>query len=190
MFPEAQQEKLLVHEVGDELVIYDQERQHAHRLNRTAALLWRHCDGETSIAALAAVLARELGLPADESLVWLTLDQLDKSRLLRERMPRKGIPAAMTRRQLVRRLGLTGALAVLAPVVRTIAAPAPATAQSLEPGSARCCRYMNAPGGSCGTLIRCTSGQSCDGTANGGCPAPVSGCAFMMCANVTGCTAC
>ena len=78
MLPEARRDRLLIQEVGEELVVYDRERHRIHRLNRTAALVWHHCDGRTSVSDLAALLARELNLPADEGLVWLILDWLEK----------------------------------------------------------------------------------------------------------------
>ena len=60
--------------------------------------------------------------PADESLVWLSLDRLERARLLEER---EAAPATPSRRELVRRLAL---VAATLPVVATILAPTPAEA--------------------------------------------------------------
>jgi hypothetical protein len=46
-------------------------------LNRTAAIVWRSCDGQNTIAELVELLGEEIGDLADEDLVMLTLDSLD-----------------------------------------------------------------------------------------------------------------
>ena len=70
MFPETARDEVLIEALGDELVVYDLVRHRAHCLNKSAALVWRHCDGKTTIAELAKLLQKELGLPdLDEDLV-------------------------------------------------------------------------------------------------------------------------
>lgn len=130
MLPEARKDKLLVQQVGDELVVYDQERHKAHRLNRTAAFVWRHCGSQRTAAEVAVLLESELNVPANEELVWWTLNRLDKAHLLQEHMTRPTEAASISRRQVVRRLGLVGGLAVLLPVVTSIVAPTPVMASS------------------------------------------------------------
>ncbi|MCS6860092.1 MAG: PqqD family protein [Abditibacteriales bacterium] len=130
MLPEARKDKLLVQDVGDELVVYDQERHRAHRLNRTAAFVWRHCDSQKTAAEVAALLESELNVPANEELVWWTLNRLDKARLLQEPLAQPAEAASISRRQVVRKLGLVGGLALLLPVVTSIVAPTPAMAAS------------------------------------------------------------
>jgi hypothetical protein len=129
MYPEARQDRLLIEEVLDEVVVYDQDRNRAHRLNRTAALVWRHCDGRTSVEELAALLRKALDLPAEERLVWVALDQLGKAHLLRDPVLRPAEQAGVSRREAIRRLGLGAAGALLVPVVTSISAPTPAMAQ-------------------------------------------------------------
>jgi hypothetical protein len=193
MRPQARQDQLLMREVGDELVVYDQERHRAHRLNRTAALVWRHCDGQTTVAELAELLHHEFNLPANEEVIWLALDRLEKAHLLQERLPRSTKAAGVSRRQVMRRLGRTAAVALL-PVVATLVAPTPAMAQTVQPGQAQCCRYAPAvQGGTCGTQTRCFSNQQCvpnDPNGRQGCPAPASGCKWDSCTNVTSCSGC
>src|SRR4051794_24438190 len=103
MHPKAREEGLLVEELADETMVYDQKRHKAHCLNRTAALVWRHCDGQTSVSQLVTLL-RKLELPAEEELVWLALDRLEKAHLLQDRpaRPMEGI----SRRQVMRKLGM------------------------------------------------------------------------------------
>jgi hypothetical protein len=123
MRPEARIEGLLVEEVGDELVIYDVQRHRAHRLNRSAALVWRSCDGHKTVAELTRSLQQELSPAADKNLVCRAVHRLGKARLLRE--PASGSAGAprMTRRQALSRLGRTAALAFLVPAVTSITAP-------------------------------------------------------------------
>lgn len=130
MVPRAREDRLVVHELPDEVLVYDLDRHKAHCLNRTAALVWRHCDGQTSVAEMAALLQKELKLPADETVVWLALDGLGKAHLLRERMRPPAGPAPLSRRELMRRLGLGGGLSVLLPVVISIVAPTAVQAAS------------------------------------------------------------
>src|SRR5919202_6081381 len=84
LMPHARTDQLVVSEVDDEVLVYDRTRDRAHCLNRTTALVWRHCDGRTTIEALAARLQGELGAPVEAEVVWLALRQLDRAHLLRE----------------------------------------------------------------------------------------------------------
>src|SRR5437667_9558450 len=65
-----------------EIMVYDTERRRAHTLNRTAHLIWRRCDGQTSVAELATRLQQELNTPAAEEVVRLGLDSLRRAHLL------------------------------------------------------------------------------------------------------------
>lgn len=126
MRPDARQEQLLIEEVGEDLVVYDLQRHRVHQLNRTAALVWRNCNGRKTVADLTKVLQHELNPAVDESLVRKALDQLGKARLLQEALPRS---AGLTRRQALGKFGRVAALAILAPAVTSITAPTPLRAQ-------------------------------------------------------------
>jgi hypothetical protein len=130
MLPQARHDRLLVQQVGDELVVYDQEWHRAHRLNRSAAVIWSHCDGRTSAAELAELLTRELNLPVDERVVRLALDQLEQARLLQERSAQPADIVGIPRRHVIRRLELTAGLAFCVPMVESIVAPTPPMAQN------------------------------------------------------------
>lgn len=124
----ARSEKLIVKELGDDLVVYDETDDAAHELNAAAAAVWRRCDGETDVETIAKELETELGLPADGEVVSLAIAELSRAKLL-EPVEAPAAPV-VSRRQLVRRLGLTGAAVMLLPLVETIVAPTPAMAQS------------------------------------------------------------
>jgi hypothetical protein len=179
MSPQARQDGLLVQEVGGELVIYDQQRNHIHSLNPTTALVWRHCDGQTSISRIAALLAEERGLAADEDLVWLALEQLQAARLLQEPLPQIGAAARVSRREMIARLKSIGALSFILPVITSITAPSPAMAQYPDvPGCGGDCELdsdcTSTPGS--GATCVCESGHC---TVAGGPPMPTITCAIL-----------
>jgi len=116
----ARQKDLVVQELPDEVMVYDLKRHKAHCLNKTAALVWHHCDGETTVTEMASLLASEVGSPIDEEVVWYALDKLGKAELL-EAKPDLPIKGGMSRRRMMRRLGV-GAMAAL-PVVMSLVSP-------------------------------------------------------------------
>jgi hypothetical protein len=128
MNPKARKDDLLMEEVADELVVYDQQRQLAHTLNRTAALVWRRCDGQRSIADLAELLRADLDPVADEDLVLVAIDRLEAAHLLEGPFERTADQARTSRRQAVRKLGRVGVLTLLLPAVTTLVTPTPAQA--------------------------------------------------------------
>jgi hypothetical protein len=124
--PQARSEQMLSTELPDGLLVYDLERDQGHFLNHTAALIWRSCDGQTSITELAQLLT-ERELPRDEEVIWLALQRLAKANLLCEPVPL--LAAGISRRRAIRKLGLAG-LAALLPAVVSLTAPTPAMAAS------------------------------------------------------------
>lgn len=164
--PQARDEGLVIHELADETLVYDLERHRAHALNRTAAWVWRHADGRTSVAEMAALLQHELGILSGEDAVWLALDRLGRARLLRKRMPWPQNETLTSRRELVRMLVGAGGLAL----VTSISAPAAASTASWIPDSA--CVKNGGPHGKCCSgsrkLCSCNGGGnncSCNGAA-------------------------
>ncbi|MFY9609930.1 MAG: PqqD family protein [Blastocatellia bacterium] len=133
--PRARQNALVVQELAEELLVYDQERFKAHCLNRTAALVWKHCDGKKTTKEIALAVEREAGSPVSEEVVWLALGQLGKSRLLTERVI-SPVAAGISRREVIRRVGIAAAVAL--PVVTSIVAPKAAQAANCKPASQGC----------------------------------------------------
>jgi hypothetical protein len=156
--PLARRHSLIVRQLNDETLVYDSETDRSHCLNAISAFVWRNCDGKTSTKQLAQRMIREFHLQADENAVekvaHLALDQLFRERLLDETTP---IPqlATVTRRKLVRDLGL--ALALL-PLITSIISPTAVEAAT--------CR---SPGEPCSTPAQCCSGL-CSGTTCAGAP--------------------
>ena len=139
--PKAKTERLIVREIDGETLVYDRSRDAASCLNEFAARVWRECDGETSVAEIAAALGE------DERAVWLALHQLTKAQLLTEAIAfPPDMSAAKSRREVAGRLGL-GAAAVVASIV----APMPAQAASCGARVSRCTPAQSPP--CCGYLL-------------------------------------
>jgi hypothetical protein len=156
MFPKARQEKLTVRELASETLVYDHERNKAHCLNRAAVLVWRHCDGQTSLADLARMLHDRLHVCEAEAMVRLALEQLSRRHLLEEPvLPLTG-PARLSRRDLLKQLA---AAAVALPLVMTLTAPKARAQVSMtacltkQEGDA-CIRGSNTAGSCCGGICK------------------------------------
>jgi hypothetical protein len=154
MNPLARKEKLTIRELPDEAVIYDLERNKMHCLNRTAVLIWKHCDGRHDPAALAAILTRELLLSADEAAAAtrLALDQLGRRHLLTAAVSEPPDDERLSRREALRKIAVTAA-AVL-PLVMTLKAPSVAWAANAA--------------GTCFIDGDCAKGQTCKGAIQPG----------------------
>ena len=124
-------DELIVEELPDELMIYDPARNKAFCLNQTAAFVWNHCDGTKTIAELAKLMRQRMGKAGNKEVVRYALDALAKDGLL---APSTILPAsgsAVTRRNLMRKLG-AGAAAALPLIIVLIVSPANAHASSIE----------------------------------------------------------
>ena len=152
-FPSARREGIISKELDGEVLIYDRERDKAHCLNSTAALVWQHCDGRSSVTDLARAVSKRLGGAVDEMVIELALKQLSRDHLLAERYVSSPVAADLSRRALVRRLGVA---AVLLPLITTITAPTALAGTSdclglgaACPGALPCCGATTCQGGVC-----------------------------------------
>ncbi|HJQ27098.1 MAG TPA: PqqD family protein [Blastocatellia bacterium] len=121
ILPAAREEGLIIQEMADEVLVYDRERYKAHCLNKTAALVWRHCDGKTTVADIARLVGDELQLPVGEEVVWLGVEQLQKAHLLSDGAHRLRAQGGMSRRRALQKLGWAAAVGL--PLVTSIIAP-------------------------------------------------------------------
>ncbi|HVF92220.1 MAG TPA: PqqD family protein [Blastocatellia bacterium] len=151
--PRARRDGLVIRSLPEEVLIYDLHRHKAHCLNGSAAIIWNHCDGKTTIEQMAGLLEEALENPVDEEMVRYGLDQLEKAHLLvagAERPRRE----RMTRREAARKIGLAALVGL--PLVTSILTPTVAQAAS--------CRAGGQP---CGTSVQCCSGL-CSGSVCAG----------------------
>jgi Coenzyme PQQ synthesis protein D (PqqD) len=146
--PLARKEGLIVRELPDEVLVYDRDRDKAHCLNQTAALVWKYCDGKTTVSGMTRRLEQDLNAKAvDENIVWFALSQLSKDHLLEDDVVPPSLMAGLSRRQMVRTLGLAAVIAV--PLVTSIVAPTPAQASSLGGTGAPCSSPAQCSGPGC-----------------------------------------
>src|SRR5215468_4185899 len=105
MKPEKRRDGLVVKELPEEILVYDLERHKAHCLNPAAAFVFKHANGERTVAELTRLLRREVSPSADPSWVELALQHLDKANLLEpgtERPRTRGL----SRRDMLKRAGI------------------------------------------------------------------------------------
>ncbi|HJQ71647.1 MAG TPA: PqqD family protein [Blastocatellia bacterium] len=124
--PRARRDGLVVEVMADEVLVYDMDQNRGHCLNHAAALIWEHCDGKVTIKELASILERDLKTEVDERAIWYGLNQLSKFRLLDEPVAMPASLGRLTRRELVKRIGLT----VSVPLIISIIAPTASAALS------------------------------------------------------------
>lgn len=141
--PLARKEGLVVEQLPDEMLVYDLDSDRAHCLNETAAFVWQRCDGRRTTSDIARQLGKKVNATVDEKVVWLALDQLDRSNLLSRRPVMQPPMTGLNRRQMVRALGLAAIVAV--PVVTSIVAPSPAQAASCSTSGQSCASLACCP---------------------------------------------
>jgi len=139
--PRSRTDKLVIRELGDETLVYDIERDEAHCLNQTAALVWQQCDGKTTAVQAAQSVQSKLDMSVDADLIWLAVKQLKSFHLVESDA---ALPS-VSRRNLVLKYA---PLALALPVIMSITVPTPALAAS--------CR------GSCTSNDQCAPGCFCD----------------------------
>lgn len=116
-------DQLIVEELGTELMIYDQQRNQAFCLNQKAAFVWQHCDGQMTVAAIAAKMEETLGEPIDEKVVEFALQSLAQDGLLEPATIPTLIPAGMTRREIMQKIGVRTAVALPLVTALLVATP-------------------------------------------------------------------
>ncbi len=149
--PKAREENLVVQELPEEILVYDLKTEQAHCLNKTAAFVWKHCDGKTPVTDIAKLLEGIFGNPVEDDFVRLAINLLDEKNLLNEKTSsRFNLP---NRREIIRKIGLASVVAL--PVVASLAAPIGALANAN-------CACVNP--GDCMSQVGCNSLVNCNGS--------------------------
>lgn len=107
---------LLLRELSDEVILYDKTTHRAHCLNHSAAAVWKLCDGNNRVADIARLLELE-----SVEVVWTALHELNKAGLLQNQIPPSIANNMLSRRELVKHMGVGTALAI--PITRSILVP-------------------------------------------------------------------
>jgi Coenzyme PQQ synthesis protein D (PqqD) len=173
--PRARAAGLVIRELEDETLVYDVERNDAHCLNRTAALVWAQCNGATTIAEIVDFLRTELNPEADEGTVWQAILQLHGNHLLEDQISRPAAVPGMTRQELLQRIGVVAVAATITSLaIPTIASAASGCVTTGSPcsqgpegnkgqnGTCVGCNVLHGVGG----IICCNNGATC---CNGEC---------------------
>lgn len=139
---------LIVEELPDEVLVYDRVRDKAHCLNSTSAFVWKQCDGQLTAGQIAQRLTQRLQAPLNEEVVWLALSQLEKLHLLEQSISVPPQFLGLSRRRMIRNLGIAAAVAL--PLATSIVSPTPAQAATCA-----------GTGEACGAGISCCGGSVC-----------------------------
>lgn len=138
-------ENLLVQELKDEVLLYDQTTSKSYCLNETAKIVFDACDGKKDFS--------NLNLPAD--IIYLSLDELKKHNLIQSDYvsPFGG----MNRREVIKRVGLASMIAL--PVISSLVAPSAVQAASgcVNPSGAAAGQPAGAFGCSSNTTAQCAA---------------------------------
>jgi len=122
--PKARTERLIVQDLPDETLVYDNDNHEAHCLNASAAAVWKSCDGSRTVGEIATRVAPAAPREVAEQVVEATLDQLAERRLLvRGGRRERGV----SRREVLQRLVAVG---IAAPIIESIVSPAAADSLS------------------------------------------------------------
>ncbi len=145
--PKARRSELITREVAGDLLVYDRKSDQAHCLNPTAAIVWARCDGLTTVAEMAQLLEDKMNSTAAKEVIWIALEQLGKFRLLEEPFVRPARRKRMSRRVLMKHLGIAAAVSV--PLVSSIVAPTAAAAASCRANGTTCTANSQCCSNSC-----------------------------------------
>lgn len=157
--PKSRRDDILIQELPEETLVYDLRTQKAHCLNETAALVWNKCDGKTTVSEIIRLLEEKMRIPVDRDLLWTALNNLEKANLLAESVEGRFAPISLSRRKVIRKIGIGAAIA--APLVLSLIIPEAAHAVS-------CGRQNDA----CSALRPCCPGCNCQASNDkcvGGC---------------------
>lgn len=157
-------------EFENEVLIYDLNINKAFCLNQTSALVYQLADGTKTVSEISELMSKRLKTLVSEDLVWLALDGLKKDNLLENADEVFKHFTGLTRREVVKRVGL--ASMVMLPLITSVVAPKAAMAQSS--GGLPCVVGQCFPNGA-SFCIACAGKKtffdvfnSTDGTCSGG----------------------
>lgn len=158
--PIARNSNVVVQNLNNEVLIYDLATNKVYNLNETSSLIYNACDGKTSFAEL-----NKKHNFTDE-LIFLALDQLKKENLVEQLEEYKSPFSGMSRREVIRKIGLSSLIAL--PVITSLVAPRAAEAQSNCPSISPCNNAVTIPTG-CPCSLNCSNCAGACNTITGRC---------------------
>src|SRR5438046_7712656 len=131
---------------GDGLHVFDHQQQQAYALNTTSALVWQHCDGQTTPEQLTELLRQNFNVSRAqaEQMTWLALDELGKANLLEAEVacPRP-LSSKLTRRQMLTTFATAGVALAVVPMVALVTTPAKVEALAATPNGTPMTYFLN-----------------------------------------------
>jgi hypothetical protein len=147
--PVARKNNLVVQEISGEVLVYDLGTSKAHCLNESAAMVWKSCNGNNSIADIVREFDSNGMGTVNEDFVWLAIDQLSENNLLETKTTARF--NTHSRRQALKTIGLASVVAL--PVISSLIAPPSAL------GAVSCVCQVPV---NCAGLTSCPSQQECN----------------------------
>ena len=126
--PKTRNKNIVVQEMEKELLIYDLKDNKAFCLNETSAIIYQLCDGKNSVTEISLELNKLLKQPITEDVVWLALNDFKKENLLAESERFEINFNGLSRRQIIKKVGLASMVAL--PLLSAVMAPQAAQAGS------------------------------------------------------------
>ncbi len=129
MNPLARNKNIVIQQADSDLLVYDLNTDKAICLNETSALIWQNCDGKKNMLEIAKVVEKKFGELVSEDFVKFAIDQLKKENLIENKNEIVTEFNGMSRRDVIKRIGLTSLVAL--PLVASLTAPPAAQALSV-----------------------------------------------------------
>jgi len=160
-YPTARRDDLVVQETDSEVLVYDLKSNKASCLNSTAALVWNQCDGRKNVDEITKAVSAFTESQVSTDVINLALSQLSKSRLLEGQYSFEAGTDRVSRREVIKKIGLSSAIAL--PAVVTLLAPeAQAQVSACNAGAICTCTIS-------GMDAQANPGQACAPAGTGGC---------------------
>jgi hypothetical protein len=157
--PKARTENLVEQNLGKETLIYDLTTHKAFNLNETLSVIYKACDGKTTIDDF------KKGNSFTDDLVYLALDELKRENLLAEDYQSPN--ANVNRRDVIKKVGLATMFSL--PLIVGLVAPQAVNAASGASNAAgnynQACLSREVP--VAGTVTYCNGGLTCVSTSRG-----------------------
>lgn len=166
--PVSRQSGILVQDLENELLIYDLRINRAYCLNQTSAMVFQLSDGDKTVSEISELMSKRLGILVGEDFIYLALRDLKKESLLENSEELADYLSGLSRREIVKRIGLSSMVAL--PIIASVIAPSAAAAQSasLNPLFVRCTTPGQCASGSCASTSYLPVGSFCCPPGNGG----------------------
>ena len=171
-YPRGRSKDILVQRLKNETLIYSLKTSKALCLNETATFVFEKCDGKTSVCDIADSLTRKTNKPVSENFIWMAINQLCQDGLLENCGELKSPLDGMSRREVIKRIGLGSAVSF--PIISSVVAPSALLAQSMNCTVApfdSSCQYGGVIIGLCSTpgcIAACTTEAATSCVSNTG----------------------